>query len=351
MVFSEYLFKIPYSIAWRLANSHNYSFPVVFYCTDYLDYVIFEPIKKHLPDITIAAKNRAVQKELSDKGISSILLPVYPKVVIMARHALHKFPSKKVIKIGMRHGAFNFKKFIKASQYNKFNLFLFTSRQELKDAQEFGIKCGASVGFPKIDELHNNSITQEQIAKVKEELDIVNDKSALLLTATWNNSNLSAIKLWYEKLSLLTENYNVLVTTHHFMDKSFVDVIKQTDNVHFIADQNINKYLLTADILIGDTSSIIAEFCSLDKPIITFNISLQGRLNPEIVKMLDEISFRVNSFDELQNILPVALKNKTLHSEKRKKYNSIMFDNLDGNAGKRAAEEILKCINDEDISF
>jgi len=351
MVFSEYLFKIPYSIAWRLAISHNYSFPVVFYCTDYLDYVIFEPIKKHLPDITIAAKNRSIQKELSDKGISSILLPVYPKVVIMARHALHKFPSKKVIKIGMRHGAFNFKKFIKASQYNKFNLFLFTSQKELKDAEEFGIKCGASVGFPKIDELHNNSITQEQITKVKEELDIANEKPTLFFSATWNNSNLSAIEHWYKKLDLLTDNYNVLVTTHHFMDEKFVSAIKQTDKIHFIEDQNINKYLMIADILIGDTSSIIAEFCSLDKPIVTFKVPLKGRLNPEIVKMLDEISFRINSFEELRKVLPEALINQTLHSEKRKKYNSIMFDNLDGNAGKRAAAEISKCINNEDISF
>ena len=150
MVFSEILYKIPYSIGWRLANSRNYSFPIVFYCSDYIDYVIGSPILKHLPEITIAARNKEVQEDLAEKGISSIILPAFPSLVIMARHAFHKFPSKKVKKIGIRHGAYNFKGFIDSKKYNRFDLFLFTSEAENKEAYDFGINVGKQLDFLKL---------------------------------------------------------------------------------------------------------------------------------------------------------------------------------------------------------
>ena len=118
MVFSELILKIPYSLAWRLANVKNYSFPIVYYCTDYLDYLVFEPIMRYLPELTIVSKNRKVQSNLFQKGVYSILYPSYPKVVIMARHSFHMFPSSNILKIGLRHGAYHFKQFIDKSKYS-----------------------------------------------------------------------------------------------------------------------------------------------------------------------------------------------------------------------------------------
>ncbi len=351
MVFSELLYKIPYSIAWRLANIQNYSFPVIFYCSDFIDYVLFAPILKHLPDITIVARNRTVQNQLFEKGISSIMLPAFPKVAIMARHAFHKFPSKKVKKIGLRHGAYNFKGFIDAKKYNRFDLFLFTSKTELKEANEFGIKCGASVGFPKIDALHNNSIYDEELNKIRYDLKLDKDKPTILFSATWDKSRLSAIDRWYNKLDSISEKYNILVTLHSQISKKYINVIKQNPKINFISEKDINPYLLIADVLVADTSSIIAEFCSLNKPIITFKIKSVGRLKEKIVNMLDEISFRVTSFYELDDQIQFALKNKEIHSENRKKYNQIFFDKLDGKASERAAEEIAKYLNSQQISF
>ena len=89
----------------------------------------------------------------------------------------------------------------------------------------------------------------------------------------------------------------------------------------------------------------------MNKPIVTFRIDEKGRLNPEIIKMLDEISFRVNSFDELVDILPNALENKNVHDGQRKKYNKIMFSQLDGKAGERAASLIKIFIKNVGISF
>ena len=253
MVVSELLLKIPYSFAWRLANANNYSFPIVFYCTDYVDYLVFAPIQKHLPELTIVAKNKSVQKILADKGISSILWPVYPKVVIMARHSLHKFPSNKIIKIGLRHGAYNFKKFIKASKYNKFNLFLFTSENELENAKHLGIRIGASVGFPKIDKLHDNSFSDSEIFALKNKIALDQNKKTLLFSATWNKSGLSAIEKWHDKLHQLTIKYNIIVTVHSFTEKQYLTKINNTPKLYFIKNENINPYLIMADLLVGDT--------------------------------------------------------------------------------------------------
>lgn len=351
MVLTELLLKIPYRFAWRLSNASNYSFPIVFYCTEYVDYLVFAPIRKHLPELTIVAKNKKVQEILSKKGISSILYPAYPKVVIMARHALHMFPSKKIIKIGMRHGAYNFKKFINAKKYNRFDLFLFTSENEVKSAIDFEINIGVAVGFPKIDELHDNSITNQKILMLKNNLRFDPNKKTILFSATWNKSGISAIEKWYNKLDEFTDKFNVLVTVHPFTEQRIISTIENNSNIYFIKNENINAYLVIADLLVSDTSSIIGEYCTLNKPIITFRIEERGRLNPEIIAMLDEISFRIDDFNELKNMVTKALNDSYKHSEKRIYYSSRMFKNLNGTAGKEAAKVIEEHITSSGITF
>lgn len=351
MVLTEILLKIPYGFAWRLTNGNINPFPIVFYCTDYLDYLIFAPIQKYLPEMTIVAKNKKVQAILSEKGISSILWPVYPKVLIMARHATHMFPSKKILKIGMRHGAYNFKKFIAAEKYNKFNMFLFTSEHEVETSKKFGIKNGISVGFPKIDSLHNNSILDDDIEKLINEIGFKKEKKTILFSATWNKSGISAIDKWYEKLDKLTDKYNVLVTVHPFTDNNIKEVIKNTPKIYFIENDDLNPFLVMADLLICDTSSIIAEFNSMLKPIISFKVEEKGRLNPEIIRMLEQISTRISTFEELINVLEESLEPEQKIISEQKKYNEIMFSNLDGSAGKESAKHILKEIENAGISF
>ncbi|MFZ1291945.1 MAG: CDP-glycerol glycerophosphotransferase family protein [Melioribacteraceae bacterium] len=351
MVISELLIKIPYTLAWYLTNSKNNPFPIVFYCTDFIDYEIFEPILNQFQEISIVAKNREVQKKLFEHGVSSILWPVYPQVVMMARHSLHMFPTKKIIKIGMRHGAYNFKSFIDKNKYNKFDLYFFTSKKELEEAKEIGITKGDVGGFPKIDALHNGIIKEKELEKLKAQINFRNNKPIILFSATWNKSKLSAVEKWYDKLNLLTDDFNVLVTVHSFTENRIVEKIKSTPKVYFIVDEKIAPYLLLADVLIGDSSSIIAEFCTLDKPIATFRIGEKGRLSKKIIEILDEISFRINSFEDLQLLLPNILKNKMQHSEKRKFYSNLMIDNIDGNSAKIMAEKIKVFLEKKEISI
>jgi len=56
----------------------------------------------------------------------------------------------------------------------------------------------------------------------------------------------------------------------------YVRTLRRMKGIHFVEDPDILPYLILADCLIGDTSSIIAEFCALDKPIVTFSVPAAG---------------------------------------------------------------------------
>lgn len=340
---SYYILKLPYSLIRRFLIKFRKEKQIVFFCDSYLDYVVFENIMKFLPEVKIVAKNRKVKDELISYGIESLLWPVFPDVVIMARHALHRFPDSKILKIGMRHGAYHFKRFINPEKYNSFDLFLLTSEYEVKEARQIGITSAQSGGFPKLDSFWLPE-TDGKVEKLREKLCFDNDKPIILFSATWEGSGMSAVDRWYDKLAELTEKFNVMVTLHPFINDKYSSVIKSTPDVFFIEDKKIYLYLKLADLLIGDTSSIIAEFCALDKPIITFSVRESKRLTPEIVQLLDEISHKIDRYNELEKNIVFALKNPKEKSDFRRKYNKIMFDELDGEHGKMAAGKIKKII-------
>ena len=80
-----------------------------------------------------------------------------------------------------------------------------------------------------------------------------------------------------EKLAQHPE-YLILIKFHDLMDKSWVQTYEglalKYDNIKIERNHSILKYLLMADLMVSDTSSVIYEFLLLDKPVITFkNIS------------------------------------------------------------------------------
>lgn len=97
---------------------------------------------------------------------------------------------------------------------------------------------------------------------------------------------------------------------------------------------------MIADVLIGDYSSIIGEFCAFNKPIITFKVPDSERTIPEIQELLKEISLQINDKEELENAIKLSIDNPNDKAANRDRANKILFYALDGQAGIRAAEEI-----------
>ena len=341
MVFSYYLSKYPYKLVWNILKLMGKTEKVVFYCGNEIDIKIFEPIQKYLPSMPIVVKNRKIKKHLKTLGIESKCLPCFPEMVITCRQAAYRFPEEKILKFGFRHGPYHFKPFANITGYNMNTQFFMTSSQEVKEAEEAGITCATAVGYPKIDYAFDGTYNENYLQELKHQIRISVHKKTILFTATWDKSGVSGIAKWYNKLSKFTEQYNVLVTVHPSTSKHYIDQIKNTPDVYFIEDKNAVPYIMLADVCIGDTSSILAECSALKKAIITFALPDGKRTVHKTMDIIKSISYRIDNIDELNTTIAYAIAHPNEKDQAMDVANKIMFDELDGLAGKRAADIIL----------
>ncbi|MCB1754934.1 MAG: CDP-glycerol glycerophosphotransferase family protein [Gammaproteobacteria bacterium] len=341
MVLSYYVLKIPYTLVWHFKRLTGTTPSVVFYCGTLLDLTILEPVQKYLQPLPIVAKNRALQKQLQDRGITASVLPSFPRGVIMARHAAYRFPVAGIKKICLSHGAYNFKRFASAKSHNMLDVYFFTSQADVENARRAGIKTGVAVGYPKLDKAFDGSIDKTLLDELAGRIGLDLNKKTVLFTATWDKSGISAIDRWYKELAAFTADYNVLVTVHPWTSKERLETIRNTVGVIFIEGYDVLPYIMLADVCVGDTSSIIGDCCALDKPIVTFRVDDNERSVADVSALIRSISWQVDTLDELLDTLPVALANPQQHAVERARANKVMFDELDGQAGRRAAEVII----------
>ena len=172
-------------------------------------------------------------------------------------------------------------------------------------------------GWPKLDvygaDLHRYDDEKKQL------LANFNAKKILLYAPTFS-PKLTSAPFLIEELKALVKNpdYLVLLKFHPLMDKNWLDIYKnladETPNIIFETEKNIIKFLLMADLMISDTSSVIYEFLLLNKPAITFkNISKNivwensfdyAQLIPLVEKNLSEDAFAKNRKDIFEQYHP-----------------------------------------------
>ncbi len=344
MVFSYYLLKVPYTLAWHALNFFGKTKKVAFYCEYHLDYLVAKNILKHLGEVPIVVKNKKLQNELKEKGIKSSVYPVFAKNIIMTRHAIHKFPCSKINLIGMDHGPYYFKNMINKKKYNAFKLFLMAPGNYEISLQR-GVKSSKIGGFSKLDDAFNGTISKNHLKELKEKLHFDSSKKTILFSATYDKSGMSAVDKWIYKLDEITPFYNVMVTLHPFMSDKYVDIAKNRKDLFYIENDDTLPYLMLADLMITDTSSIIGEFCALNKPIISFTTKDAHRLTKEIKQLIKDLSFQIDEFSELKNTIEFALNNFAQKEPTFKKYREIIYGTLDGKHGSKASkliEEIIK---------
>lgn len=345
MNLSYYLYKYPYKLFWNISNLLGKCDYVAFYCADPLDYEMFLHIVKYLPSIKIIAKNKKVKSYLKNKQIEYISLPAFPKAVIMGRQTPYKFPVKKIIKIGFDHGLYQFKRWTATKYYNWFNVYFVSSQKQVELAKKRGIKTTYAIGYPKLDNAFNGEYNEIYLNELKHKAKISPSKKTVIFTTTWNVAGLSAIDRWIDNLDTISEKYNVLVSVHTWTEEKYKKQLKNNPNIHFIEEYDATPYLMIADALVGDYSSIIGEFCAFNKPIITFKVPESDRTIPEIIELIKTISTQVNYFDELLSVIDKALINPKEKEAERIEANKLLFYKLDGKAGLRAAEKIKELVD------
>jgi CDP-glycerol glycerophosphotransferase (TagB/SpsB family) len=339
-----YIYKYPYKLGWYIAKLFNKNRELVFYCADPLDYEMFLPIKKYLPDVEIIAKNNKTRDYLDSKGVSYLRMPVFPKAVIMARHAPYKFAVDKIIKIGFDHGLYQFKRWTSPENYNRFNRYFVSSPEQVKTAKTLGITSTKAIGYPKLDNAFNGTYNEDFRNNIKSDLNLDSNKNTIIFTSTWDIDGLSALDRWIDRVEELTDKYNVLVTVHTWTDKNKIAKLKAIKNAFFLDKFDVTTYIMIADVFIGDYNSLIGEACALNKPIITFKVPESKRAIKDVREMIKNISIQINDFDEIQDAIEQSIANPSAKEVERKNANEIMYLALDGKAGKRAADEITKLL-------
>ncbi len=348
MVVSGLLIKIPYWVCWQVLRIFGRLQGVVFYVESEHDYQIIEYILPHInKPYRIVARNRHVAEMLQQRGVEARIWPAFPTLLIMTRHAFHRFPINNMKKIGLMHGPFYFKRMIKPERYNAFDLYLFTSQHVVDQAAVHGVGCGVVGGYARIDAFKDSRVIVCS-QQLKSESVFSDHKKILLFSATWDGSGQSAIDRWVDDLSELSVRYNILVSIHPLMSKSYKEKVEKNKHIRVVGQHELYAAMMIADVLVCDTSSIMAEFCVLDKPVITFKVDKGHRLTPEIQSMISDISVQIEKTDELDEAIERYLKQPDLKQENRKRWTSIMFDDLLISHGVKAAAVINTYIDNND---
>ena len=191
-------------------------------------------------------------------------------------------------------------------------------------------------GWPKLDvygkELHKyDSVKLTLLKKSK-------TKKIILYAPTFSPSLTSAPHLLTQIEELAkSKEYLIVIKFHDLMAEDLIDSYKKLsmsfENVLFIEERNIIKYLLIADLMISDTSSVVYEFLLLDKPVITF------KNNSLAIKWDNQLLFSGLVKRVTENLLKDPFK------QQRLKILNEYHPYTDGNSAKRmvgAVEEYIK---------
>ncbi|MCT4630331.1 CDP-glycerol glycerophosphotransferase family protein [Winogradskyella sp.] len=283
---------------------------VVLFCLNNYAFAILNPIKEVLVEKNhdfiwfVAPKIRNNFPYNSEPNTSSIKdIKAYKSDVIFA-------PGNEVpyflrgLKTQIFHGLAGEKKgHFRIRQY--FDLYLtqgpyFTNRfNELKEEhKDFDV---IETGWPKLDMYFKNL---DELAVEKEKLKTEHNAKTIILYAPTFSPKLTSAPHLLEEIKKLSDekNHLILLKFHPLMAEEWVEKYKQlannTNNIIYQNEKDITKFLIMADLIISDTSSVVYEFLLLDKPAITFN-SISGNIVWKDLKTYQNLSEEV--LDTLKN--------------------------------------------------
>jgi len=128
-------------------------------------------------------------------------------------------------------------------------------------------------GWSKLDKMY---LEQEVYSEEKAHLLHKHQAKKIILFAPTFTPYLTSAEFLKDEIIALSKNkdYLILCKFHALMDplliETYRDMATSHDNVVYEEEKNITKFLLLADLMVSDTSSVVYEFLLLNKPVITF---------------------------------------------------------------------------------
>ena len=140
-------------------------------------------------------------------------------------------------------------------------------------------KNGLLGGYPRMDELYNQKIDKTNLCR---EYNLNPNKPIILFAPSWggkysNDSGINNIKHF--------KDIDNLIVVPHPADYK---IAKRYNVVIPNKDQNINQIIYLSDLVISDVSSVLAEACLLDKPVIQMILDVNAGCFPQKDKSKNE---------------------------------------------------------------
>lgn len=207
-------------------------------------------------------------------------------------------------------------------------------------------------GYPRNEYLFNYK--QEDIDKIKEKLNIPQDKKVLLYAPTFRDNQYQAgrghtyklgINLLRLKEELMDEGYIILMRLHYLVSNN-IDISQFQGFVYDVSKhEDVNELYIISDILVTDYSSVFFDYANLKRPILFFMYDLQEYRNNirDFYIDLKELPGPIvedekNLIKNIRNADNIFDEYKEIYTEFNKKYNYL--DN-----GNVTAKVVKECIN------
>jgi CDP-glycerol:poly(glycerophosphate) glycerophosphotransferase len=240
---------------------------------------------------------------------------------------------------------------------------LFPNDDRLTRYVEAGLVDGdgpsaALVGYPKVDCLVDGSLDRSAILCA---LELDPTVPTVLYAPTWSpHSSLNA--MGDEVIARLARlDLNIIVKLHdRSLDRTErgsggidwhrrLQLVSRSQRVHVARAADVSPYLVAADALITDHSSVGFEFMLLDRPIVVIDcpeLLTKARINPDKVSLLRSAGEVVSRASEVSRAVVRGLDSPNALSDRRRAIASKLFYRP-GTATERAARCIYEVLEVE----
>ena len=212
----------------------------------------------------------------------------------------------------------------------------FFTRGFEKLARKYGDFEVLETGWPRQDWIFNNLHTFD--TERQQYLSTCN-KSRIVLYAPTFSPSLTSLPYMRDALRDFAQKEDVVVLMkfHPLTAQEHIDTYRQlageVDNIVWIDDINVTKYMLMSDIMVSDTSSTIYEELLLDKPVIT----LRAATKPQDLHWRD-----IQEPEQLRDAYHEVMGNNSKYTEMRR----WIIDNYDPYLDGRVARRMLEGARD-----
>lgn len=202
-------------------------------------------------------------------------------------------------------------------------------------------------GYPRNDIL--SLYSQEDIIKIKKELDIPLDKKVILYAPTWRDNSFVAkgytfkLEVNFDQWKKILGNDYVVIFKPHYLIVNDFDMSKYKGFVYPIEpSQDISSLYLISDILITDYSSVFFDYAILKRPIYFYMYDIEQYRDQLRGFYLDIYHDLPGEILDNEDDLLTKIVEQDYDYHKLESFNQRFNNHEDGYASKRVVDIVFK---------